>query len=440
MNKIKPSNVHEILKKYILTDGYDFVLDLKKSKGSYLYDAKSKKWFLDFFTFFATSPLGCNHDKMLDKSFIKKLTEASINKPSNSDVYTIEMASFIDTFSRIAVPSFMKYLFFISGGALAVENALKTAMDWKVRKNFQKGINEEKGSKIIHFKEAFHGRSGYTLSLTNTFDPKKTKYFPKFDWPRITNPKILYPLNDENLKAVKMLEDKALKEIKSYLEKDDNDIAAIIIEPIQGEGGDNHFRKEFFISLREICKNNDILFILDEVQSGMGLTGKMWAFEHFDIEPDIICFGKKTQVSGIMVSNRIDDVENHVFRESSRINSTFGGSLTDMVRMEKYLEIIDEEDLVNNADFMGNYLINILHDIQSSYNSTISNVRGKGLMCAFDLPNTEIRDKLVKEIYNNGAIVLICGERSIRFRPALNIGKDEIDEAKEILTKSIKLI
>ena len=437
MNKINPENVHKLLGKYILADGYDMVLDLKKSRGSYLYDSKKKAYILDFFTFFASSPIGYNHPKMTDPDFIYNLGEIAINKPVNSDLYTIEMARFIETFASIAKPDYMKYMFFISGGALAVENALKTAMDWKVRKNLRKGLIKETGRQVIHFKNAFHGRSGYTLSLTNTFDPRKTMYFEKFNWPRITNPKITFPLNDKNLSQVKKLEGQALKEIKKSIKNEGDDICAIIFEPVQGEGGDNHYRPEFFKALRTLCNENDIMLIADEVQSGLGLTGKMWAVEHYNIKPDIIVFGKKTQICGIMSSSRVDDIDNHVFRESSRINSTFGGNLVDMVRSGKYLEIIDEENLVDNAADIGAFFLLKLQEMSDFYPDLLSNTRGKGLMCAFDLPDTKSRDKFIKLVYDNQMMVLPTGEKSVRFRPPLNIDKNEINDGIKILESCI---
>lgn len=438
MAEILPEDVHKILGKYMLVDGYDLVLDLRKSKGSWVYDAKRGCYFLDFFTFFASSPIGYNHPKLTEPEFIRKLGEVAVNKPANSDLYTVEMAEFVDTFTRVAVPEYMKYLFFVSGGALAVENGLKVAMDWKVRKNFSRGLRDEKGHQVIHFEEAFHGRSGYTLSLTNTFDPRKTKYFAKFDWPRIINPKITFPLNDENLRKVKELEETAIEQINNAIAERGDDICSLIIEPIQGEGGDNHFRAEFFKQLRKICDENELMFIVDEVQAGVGLTGKMWAYQHYGIKPDIIAFGKKTQVCGIMVGSLVDEVDNHVFKESSRINSTWGGNLIDMVRATKYFEIIEEERLVENAAKMGDYLQKRLHELGDNYPEIISNIRGKGLMCAFDLPDSKTRDMVKDTVYKNLMIVLPCGEKSIRFRPALNINQDEIDRGIEILDKSIK--
>ena len=392
---------------------------------------------MDLFTFFASSALGMNHEKLISEEVKNELTFAAINKPSNSDIYTTLMADFVDTFAKIAKPDFMKYLFFVSGGALAVENALKVAFDWKVQKNFQKGIKEEKGHKVIHFKEAFHGRSGYTMSLTNT-DPNKVKYFPKFDWPRITNPKIVFPL-DSNIKKVEELEKIAIEEIHQAIKNNPDDIAAIIIEPIQGEGGDNYFRKEFFMQLREIADTNEILLIFDEVQTGFGLTGKFWASEYY-VKPDIIAFGKKAQVCGIIVSDRIDDVQENCFRKSSRINSTWGANLTDMVRSKHIMRIIQEENLVNNSFEMGKYLLNELSTLQTEYPQFISNVRGLGLMCSFDLPNGEIRNKFAAECFKNKLIILGCGTKSIRFRPALNIIQSDLDEGLQIIRNVLNLL
>jgi len=435
---IKPTDVHKTLGKYMLADGFDLVLDLKKSMGCRIYDSRTGKYFLDGFSFFATAPLGCNHPALTNPDFIKKMGEIAINNPTNSDIYTVEMAEFVDTFAKYAVPKHFSHLFFISGGALAIENGVKTAFDWKIRKNIERGKGEI-GRKVIHFKEAFHGRTGYTLSMTNTFNVNKTKYFTKFDWPRIVNPKIQFPLNNENVKNVRELEKQAVAEIEKAVAQNPGDIAALIIEPIQGEGGDNHFRKEFFHELRRLCDKHELMFILDEVQSGVGLTGKMWAYQHFDFEPDILAFGKKTQVCGIMVSSRVDEVKDNVFNEESRLNSTWGGNLDDMVRCQKYLEVIDEENLIKNAETQGKRLLQRLEEIEKKYPHKISNARGKGLMCAFDLPTPKERDDLKKRLYAHNLLVLTCGSHTIRFRPPLIISSEEIDEALEIVDETVKV-
>ena len=427
----------------------DQIIDLNKSHGSWLVDSRDEKEYLDLFSMFASLSVGYNHPYLLENK--DRLMSSALNKPTNSDVYSMEMAAFVDTMGRIAQPHYLPYAFYIEGGGLAVENALKTAFDWKVRKNLSKGI-KNKGSQIIHFKECFHGRTGYTMSLTDSPDPRKTLYFPKFDWPRIDNPKINFPLNDENLEDVINKENIALEQIKDAIRNNPDDIAGLIIEPIQGEGGDNHFRCEFFKELRNLANEEEFLLIYDEVQTGVGITGNMWAHQSFtphsckcDCEdastaPDIISFGKKTQVCGIFASKRLDEVEGHVFHESSRLNSTWGGSLVDMVRFTIYLEIIEKENLVQNANDMGNHLSKCLNDLQANHPNIVSNVRNKGLFGAFDLNDGEQRDSLVGAILNEGAMMLGCGTKSIRFRPHLNITEQEMNDGFSMIDKAISNI
>tara|TARA_B000000565_G_scaffold192449_1_gene146945 strand:+ start:3747 stop:5087 length:1341 start_codon:yes stop_codon:yes gene_type:complete len=446
---MKPKEAKTNIGKRILADGMDQIIDLNKSHGSWLVDSRDEKEYLDLFSMFASLSVGYNHPYLLENK--DRLMSSALNKPTNSDVYSMEMAAFVDTMGRIAQPHYLPYAFYIEGGGLAVENALKTAFDWKVRKNLSKGI-KNRGSQIIHFKECFHGRTGYTMSLTDSPDPRKTLYFPKFDWPRIDNPKINFPLNDENLEDVINKENIALEQIKDAIRNNPDDIAGLIIEPIQGEGGDNHFRCEFFKELRNLANEEEFLLIYDEVQTGVGITGNMWAHQSFtphsckcDCEdastaPDIISFGKKTQVCGIFASKRLDEVEGHVFHESSRLNSTWGGSLVDMVRFTIYLEIIEKENLVQNANDMGKHLSKCLNDLQANHPNIVSNVRNKGLFGAFDLNDGEQRDSLVGAILNEGAMMLGCGTKSIRFRPHLNITEQEMNDGFSMIDKAISNI
>ncbi len=437
MRSIQAQDIRSILKKYMLADGYDFILDLEKSKGEYLHNKLTGKNYIDFFSFYASAPIGMNHPDLDDSNFTRRLLQTAKCKPSCSDIYTEELAIFVEAFSRIAMPEKFIHLFLIEGGASAVENALKVAFDWKVKINKKKGIRTEKGHQIIHFREAFHGRSGYTLSLTNT-DPVKTAYFPKFDWPRILNPKIVYPLNS-NLDAIIKSEHQAILAIKEAITKNRDDIAAIIIEPIQCEGGDNFFRKEFFIKIRQIADECEILLIFDEVQTGFGITGKFWAEEYY-VTPDIIAFGKKAQVCGIISTDRIDNIEDNCFHKSGRINSTWGGNLTDMVRSAKYLEIIEDKNLVNNAEEMGKLLLSLIHNLSEEYPGLVMNPRGIGLLCSFDLPNSELRTALRKKCFDLGLIILGCGEKTIRFRTTLDITESALIEGFEIIKKALYLV
>jgi len=433
---IQPNDVRRTLAENILADGLEPVMDLKKSHGSWIVDSRNGTEFLDMFSMFASGSIGYNHPKLLNIQ--DSLGSAAIHKPTLSDIYNTTYADFVHTFNTIAVPGYLKNTFFIEGGALAVENALKTAFDWKYRKNLEKNINSIDNMKVIHFNQAFHGRSGYTLSLTNTTDPRKTMYFPKFDWPRITNPKLKFPTTDSILDEVTKNEQNAIKEIKAAIQSAPNQIAAIIIEPIQGEGGDNHFRDEFFVALRNICDEEDIIFILDEVQTGIGITGKMWAHEYNTVNPDIISFGKKTQVCGLLAGDRILEVENNVFKESSRINSTFGGNLVDMVRFQEILNVIEDERLIEHANLMGKYLLQKLQNLTQDFPGFVTNARGLGLFCAFDLPSGTERDDLINEMMKNKLLMLPSGDESVRFRPHLNVTKDDLDCALDIITDSLR--
>ena len=424
---IAPSHVLDVLDKHILLDGFKIVLDQEKSRGSYLYDAANGHRLIDLYGFFGSMPVGFNHPYFNKPEVQRDLLQAAKAKVANSDVYSEAYAEFVETFARVAgLPPLDRYLF-IEGGALAVENALKAAMDWKVRKNMAAG-HGERGTQILHFRHAFHGRSGYTMSLTNT-DPRKTDLFAKFDWPRVSCPNLDFSLPEsEREKNVIAREKKAEQEIRDLVGKRKIDICAIIIEPIQGEGGDNHFRGEWLRKLREICDENDILLIFDEVQTGLGVTGRMWCCQHFDVLPDLLAFGKKVQTCGVMAGPRLDEVKDNAFRLPSRLNSTWGGNLTDMVRSTHYMHIIEQEFLVENAAKVGAHFLEQLRDLQR-YEPMITAVRGRGLLLAFDLPDGDTRERFWKGLFDLGVLTLRSGDRSIRFRPALDITAQVVDEA-----------
>ena len=433
--RVNAADVQSVLARHMLVDGFDITLDLENSTGGYIYDSKRKKNYIDFFTFVASNPLGMNHPKLRTDEFIRRIGEVAITKPSLSDVYAIEQAEFVETFFKIAVPDYFKHSFYIEGGALAVENTLKAAFDWKVQKNFKKGYQSPKGHQVIHFLQSFHGRSGYTMCLTNT-DPNKVKWFPIFNWPRVLNPKMIFPMNDENLAKVIEAENESIRQIKDAIVNNKDDIAALIIEPIQGEGGDNQFRREFFLQLREICDENEIMLIFDEVQTGIALTGKWWAHEHY-VRPDLISFGKKTQVCGVLSTSRIDEIEENVFRKPSRINSTWGGNIVDMVRFTKILQIIQEEDYVGNCERMGVILSKRINDLLEEFPDKLSNGRGVGLFAAFDCESPELRNKIISKAFENGLMILGSGEKSIRFRPPVCVNENQIDEGMNVIRKTL---
>ncbi len=426
---VTPATVHDVLRQSMLVDGFDMVLDLEKSRGSRLLDSRTGTSYLDLFTFFASSALGMNHPALVeDATFRDDLLTAAMNKPSNSDVYTEAMARFVATFARVLGDPGLPHLFFVEGGALAVENALKVAFDWKSRWNESHGLDPALGTKVLHLRDAFHGRSGYTMSLTNT-DPVKVARFPQFAWPRISNPYL------SSRGDVEAREASTLAEARAAFAQHPHDIACFVMEPIQGEGGDHHFRPEFLQAMQALCHEHDALFVLDEVQTGCGLTGTAWAFQQMGIQPDVVAFGKKTQVCGVMAGGRVDEVPDNVFATSSRINSTWGGSLTDMVRARRILEVVESDRLVDRAAALGPVLLGLLSNLAERH-PEVTDVRGRGLLCAFSLPTGALRDQVLSSLREDEHVLLLgCGSRSVRFRPALTVSPEDLAEGVAALDR-----
>ncbi|WP_171050183.1 L-lysine 6-transaminase [Nocardia cyriacigeorgica] len=423
------SRVHEILSASILADGFELVLDLRQSQGRQLVDERDGTVYLDMFGFFASNALGMNHPALAgDEAFVAELAAAALNKPSNSDIYTVAMARFVETFVRVLGDPRLPHLFFIDGGGLAVENALKVAFDWKSRHNESHGRSPRLGTQVMHLTGAFHGRTGYTMSLTNT-DPNKTARFPAFDWPRIDAPCLG---EGRDIAAAERL---ALDQAARAFAENPHDIACFIAEPIQGEGGDRHLRPEFLAAMQQLCHDNDALFVLDEVQTGVGMTGTTWAYQQFGLAPDVVAFGKKTQVCGVMAGGRVDEVADNVFAVSSRLNSTWGGNLTDMVRTRRILEVIERDGLVERAGQLGAHLLDGLTELARRH-PTVTEPRGRGLMCAITLPDTRFRDDVLTQLREREHVLIIgTGERGIRFRPPLTVTAEELDAAVTALDR-----
>jgi L-lysine 6-transaminase len=434
---VQPTEVHELLGRHVLTDGFKLVVDLAASRGSRLVDARTGEHYLDLYTFFASAPLGVNPPGLVDDpTFMDRLGRIAANKPANSDVYCTEYAEFVDTFARVLGDRDLPHLFFIEGGALAVENALKVAFDWKSRRNEAAGRSPELGTKIMHLTRAFHGRTGYTMSLTNT-DPLKTARYPQFGWPRIDVPAITFPM-DDHLDEVIAAEEHALSQAQLAFQEHPHDIAAFICEPIQGEGGDNHLRGEFLRAMQRLVHDHDALFIVDEVQTGMGTTGTPWAYQQFGLEPDVVAFSKKVQLGGIMAGRRVDEVPDNVFAVSGRINSTWGGGLVDMVRATRILEIVERDGLIEAAGPKGQHFLGRLREVADDRSGTLTNIRGRGLMVAVDLPDADLRDAVLARLRDHEHVLALpSGDRAIRFRPALSVTEDELDQAADALGRAV---
>ena len=428
---ISPRDVHTVLNRYQLVDGYSIVVDLDQSQGVWIHDSATGNKYLDTFTCFASWPLGFNHPDFMEDGVCKKLLNASRNKIANSDLYTTELAEFVESFASKVTPEGYPHHFWVSGGALAVENALKVAFDWKARKlgrnDFLDDVND---LVVLHFDQAFHGRSGYTMSLTNT-SPDKVGLYPKFDWPRVSNPFCEFDNDGKITNDIEAAEAKACKELERAFNDHSNKIAAIIIEPMQGEGGDNHFRNEFLEKLRQYADEREALLIFDEVQTGFYGSGKPWFWQHTSVRPDVVCFGKKTQTCGIYVSDRIDEIEDNVFNRSSRINSTWGGNLVDMVRCTQFIEIIERDNIAELVTSVGEYVVEGLREIARE-SDVFTSVRGKGSLIAFTMPSAQHRNAMLNSLMEAYVIALPCGVQSVRFRLPLIM---TIEEAGELLNR-----
>ncbi len=373
-----------------------------KGQGVWLSD-KNKNQYLDALSGVAVNTLGHNHSR-----FVKVISEQIKKLIHVSNYYHIEEQSLLA--KRISKLSNLSSVFFCNSGCEANEVAIKLARLHGHKLNIDQ-------PNIIVMEKSFHGRTMATLSATGSrkvqagFEPLMSGF-------------IRVPFDDVDSVNV--------------IAKKKNKVAAILVEPIQGEGGDNHFRDEFFVALRQLCDENEMLFIMDEVQTGIGITGKWWAHQHFSVKPDIISFGKKTQVCGLLAGPRVEEVENNVFSESSRINSTFGGNLADMVRFHIILEIMEKENLPENAKNMGDFLLGELGNLAEEFPAYVTNPRGLGLFAAFDLPSQTERDKVIGGLMKNKLLMLPSGDNAIRFRPHLNVTKEDLTTSLEIINATIK--
>lgn len=421
---LRPADVHPTLKRHQLADGFPFVLDLERSHGVFLVDAVSGTEYLDCFTSFASWPIGYGHPGMQDAAFREELLAAALVNPANSDLYTSSMAEFVELFAtHVSGPDYPHH-FWISGGSLAIENALKTAFDWKARKLGRTQMTDDVNDLVVlHFNQAFHGRSGYTMSMTNTL-PDKVGLFPKFAWPRVHNPALRFAHDGSIANDIEAEERRAESEIEAAYAKHGNKIAAILIEPIQGEGGDNHFRPEFLARLRKFADERESLLIFDEIQTGFYGTGKPWMFQNLCVAPDIVAFGKKSQVCGIFANRRVEEVKDNVFERSSRINSTWGGSLVDMVRAKRFIQIIEQDRLADNIAERGCQVVGALRAIAKE-SGAFSNVRGIGSWAAFTLESPEQRKALLDSLRKHGVLALPSGPSSIRLRMPLILSESE---------------
>jgi 4-aminobutyrate aminotransferase len=368
-----------------------------KGKGPYCEDIDGNR-FLDFASQIATNPFGYNNEDML--KVIKKYSSRFPIKYAGQDFTVTEHLDMIDQLTSIS-PKNLNAAFLINSGAEAVENAGKICMRKRPTSKFS-----------ISMEGAFHGRTLGALSLTHSKEVHKRGY--------ASLPNMQLPFNDS-----------AAEELEKSIEENGKDqIGFLILEHFQGEGGYRIPSDKMINGLRRITKKHNIPYIADEVQSGLGRTGKWWAFEHYNITPDVFTSAKALQVGAVISS------KNKFPNEPGAISSTWGGGhIIDLALGIKTIELIKRDRLLDRNRKMGEYILKRISTIEG-----IENPRGRGLMIGFDLANSIKRDNFIIECAKSGLLILGCGKQSARIIPPYIIDKSEVDEGIKVIEKSLKKV
>jgi L-lysine 6-transaminase len=383
---------------------FDIKVDFEKSSGSYLFDQNRGEYFLDFFSFWSTLSLGYNHP-IFDESFTDTIKKLCRVKMANNTMNTEEWEQFTDRFAKGPGRDF-SHFHFTCTGALAVESALKSAIDYR------RSLGLCRQPVVISFKGNFHGVSCWGLA-TDRFPPhdKRLEGYPQIDsWPK--------------------LKDDA--EVEEFIRiHGADDIAAILVEPVQCTFGDRYFSRNFFTRLRHLCDWKNIPLIFDEIQIGFGVSGKMWYYQHLNIEPDIVVFGKKSQVSGMMAKEHLGAA---IQSPVKKLELTWDGDLIDMVRCYYIMEAYERYNILDNVNERSDQLAHELAPLPSE----LRNFRHQGLLVAFDLPSEDLKKRFAQLCFGNHLLVSPASYNCIRLRPNLNVSAEEIHEGALRIKKSVE--
>lgn len=425
-----------------------FVTDYDKSLGNYIVDVDGNTY-LDLYAQIASIALGYNNPKLIELMSTPEMKNAIVNRPASGNFPAKELNDTLKKILKVA-PKGQTHVWSGLSGADANELAMKAAFMYymqKKRGGFDVEFSNDELSSVMEnqapgapqlsvlsFKKAFHGRLFASGSATCS-KPIHKLDFPAFDWPKAEYPYYQYPLED-NADANKKEDDRCLKIVEDLIKTWKSPVAALLIEPIQSEGGDNHASKYFLQGLRDITLKYDVVYIIDEVQAGVGATGKMWCHEYADIQPpvDLVTFSKKFQSAGYFFH---DDkfIPNKAYRQ---FNTWCGDTARMLVAGCIGNEII-ENNLIEHVNTVGDYLFGKLQKLQSQYPTKFGRLRGqgRGTFIAWDLESGAERDNLLKTLKLNGCNVGGCAEKSVRLRPTLTFEKKHVDIFIDVLSKCV---
>lgn len=416
----------------------------RKSHGNYVVDLDGNT-FLDVYAQIASIAVGYNNPALLEIARSEQLASTLVNRPCLAYFPQHDWADILETGILRVAPTGLDQVFLSYTGADANEAAFKAAFMWKRQQ--QRGgrnvdfseedlhstmLNQAPGSphlSIMSFELGFHGRLFASLSTTRSKAIHKVD-IPAFDWPKCPFPELKYPL-DEHAIYNQQEEQRCLKEAEAIIQGFPHTVAAVIVEPVQSEGGDRHASVEFFQGLRDITRRNDVIFIVDEVQTGLGATGKYWAHEHWNLThpPDIVTFSKKSQAAGFYFGN--PDLRP---TKPFRLSNTWTGDPARAILFRGIVHEIERLNLLENTAVVGDYLFTHLEQLSQQYPGIFENLRGKGFgtFIAFDTPR---RDDFIAMAKTLGLHIGGCGELGVRLRPMLIFQQHHADILLNIFAK-----
>lgn len=361
---------------------FDIKIDFEKSHGSFLFDKKTNSEYLDFFGVFSSLPLGYNHS-IFDRSFEKTISSISKMRMGNNLFESDELIKFRNHFRKYL---FSDYMHFTCTGALAVEAAIKCAMEYKKTTN----------TMVLGIKKSFHGINSWGF-ITDRYQgtADRMENYPKNDWLNLSIEDIIRYIGDNR----------------------SENIVAVIVEPIQCTSGDIYLDTEELLELRNICRAQDICFIVDEIQTGFGVTGEMWYSDHIGLDPDVLVFGKKAQICGVVAKEKYNEC---MITPLRKLDVTFDGELIDAVRANYVLLAYEKFDLLHQAQINSKRFSTILKN-------KVLNYRSIGHLIAFDFESVEQRDLFADKCYDRHFLCNKTADKTIRLRPNLAVTAEEIE-------------